>query len=274
MATYIVGDIQGCLDELQSLLQTVAFDPSKDELWLTGDLVARGPKSLETLRFVKSLGSSATTVLGNHDLHLLAVAHGFAKHKKRDGLDPLFAAYDREDLLTWLAQQPLLAIHPKHQFIMVHAGISPQWNQNKAIQLAQEVESIIQSERLPWLLEHMYGNAPSHWDRSLKGIDRYRLIINIFTRMRYCFPDGSLEFACKKPPKQNVDPNIKPWFEIKGSHLKGASVVFGHWAALLGKTKKDNLFALDTGCVWGNCMTLLRWEDKAIFSHACPVYSS
>lgn len=274
MATYIVGDLQGCLDELLCLLKEVAFDPQKDELWLTGDLVARGPKSLECLRYIKRLGASATTVLGNHDLHLLAVAKGKVKHKKRDHLDALLNAHDSEALLHWLAQQPLLAIHPVHQFIMVHAGISPQWSQKKAIHYAQEVEALLQSERLDWLLENMYGNTPSHWNKSLQGIDRYRMIINVFTRMRFCFPDGALEFACKNSPKQNDDPNLHPWFEIKGPHLKGAPLIFGHWAALMGKVNKDNLYALDTGCVWGNSMTLLRWEDKAVFSMPCPVYST
>lgn len=273
MATYIVGDIQGCFDELKQLLKQVKFNPKQDQLWLTGDLVARGPKSLETLRYVKSLGSSATTVLGNHDLHLLAVAQGYAKHKKRDGLNPLFAVSDCDELLAWLAQQPLLAIHPEHQFIMVHAGISPQWSQNRAIKLAKEVEQVIQSEQLPWLLQHMYGNEPSHWCKKLQGIDRYRLIINVFTRMRYCYPDGALEFACKKSPKQNQDSNLQPWFKLKGAHLEGAPIVFGHWAALLGKTGSKNVHALDTGCVWGNSMTMLRWEDKKLFSCGCPAYS-
>ncbi|MDF4917275.1 bis(5'-nucleosyl)-tetraphosphatase (symmetrical) ApaH, partial [Vibrio parahaemolyticus] len=198
MATYIVGDIQGCFDELQRLLEKVSFSAKKDQLWLAGDLVARGPKSLETLRFVKSLGASAIVVLGNHDLHLLAVAHGIKKVKDKDRTAPIFAVPDKEELLTWLAQQPLLAEHD--EFVMCHAGISPQWNLKTARKCAREVERIIQSEKLPWLLKNMYSNQPDSWDDSLQGLDRYRYIINAFTRMRFCFPDGRLDMDCKLPP--------------------------------------------------------------------------
>ncbi|MDF4912483.1 bis(5'-nucleosyl)-tetraphosphatase (symmetrical) ApaH, partial [Vibrio parahaemolyticus] len=200
MATYIVGDIQGCFDELQRLLEKVSFSAKKDQLWLAGDLVARGPKSLETLRFVKSLGASAIVVLGNHDLHLLAVAHGIKKVKDKDRTAPIFAVPDKEELLTWLAQQPLLAEHD--EFVMCHAGISPQWNLKTARKCAREVERIIQSEKLPWLLKNMYSNQPDSWDDSLQGLERYRYIINAFTRMRFCFPDGRLDMDCKLPPQQ------------------------------------------------------------------------
>ncbi|EMK6924754.1 bis(5'-nucleosyl)-tetraphosphatase (symmetrical) ApaH [Vibrio alginolyticus] len=263
MATYIVGDIQGCFDELQRLLEKVSFSAKKDQLWLAGDLVARGPKSLETLRFVKSLGASAIVVLGNHDLHLLAVAHGIKKVKDKDKTAPIFTAPDKEELLTWLAQQPLLAEHD--EFVMCHAGISPQWNLKTARKCAREVERIIQSEELPWLLKNMYSNQPDSWDDSLQGLDRYRYIINAFTRMRFCFPDGRLDMDCKLPPQQVSSNELIPWFEVpKRIHLNKA-VLFGHWAALQGYMNNE-VIGLDTGCVWGGSLTMIRWEDKKIFT--------
>lgn len=263
MATYIVGDIQGCFDELQRLLEKVSFSAKKDQLWLAGDLVARGPKSLETLRFVKSLGASAIVVLGNHDLHLLAVAHGIKKVKDKDRTAPIFTAPDKEELLTWLAQQPLMAEHD--EFVMCHAGISPQWNLKTARKCAREVERIIQSEELPWLLKNMYSNQPDSWDDSLQGLDRYRYSINAFTRMRFCFPDGRLDMDCKLPPQQVSGNELIPWFEVpKRIHLNKA-VLFGHWAALQGYMNNE-VIGLDTGCVWGGSLTMIRWEDKKIFT--------
>ncbi|WP_447066209.1 bis(5'-nucleosyl)-tetraphosphatase (symmetrical) ApaH [Vibrio alginolyticus] len=263
MATYIVGDIQGCFDELQRLLEKVSFSAKKDQLWLAGDLVARGPKSLETLRFVKSLGASAIVVLGNHDLHLLAVDHGIKKVKDKDRTAPIFTAPDKEELLTWLAQQPLLAEHD--EFVMCHAGISPQWNLKTARKCAREVERIIQSEELPWLLKNMYSNQPDSWDDSLQGLDRYRYIINAFTRMRFCFPDGRLDMDCKLPPQQVSGNELIPWFDVpKRIHLNKA-VLFGHWAALQGYMNNE-VIGLDTGCVWGGSLTMIRWEDKKIFT--------
>ncbi|MBT0113606.1 bis(5'-nucleosyl)-tetraphosphatase (symmetrical) ApaH [Vibrio alginolyticus] len=263
MATYIVGDIQGCFDELQRLLEKVSFSAKKDQLWLAGDLVARGPKSLETLRFVKSLGASAIVVLGNHDLHLLAVAHGIKKVKDKDRTAPIFAVPDKEELLTWLAQQPLLAEHD--EFVMCHAGISPQWNLKTARKCAREVERIIQSEKLPWLLKNMYSNQPDSWDDSLQGLERYRYIINAFTRMRFCFPDGRLDMDCKLPPQQVSSNELIPWFDVpKRIHLNKA-VLFGHWAALQGYMNNE-VIGLDTGCVWGGSLTMIRWEDKKIFT--------
>lgn len=263
MATYIVGDIQGCFDELQRLLEKVSFSAKKDQLWLAGDLVARGPKSLETLRFVKSLGASAIVVLGNHDLHLLAVAHGIKKVKDKDRTAPIFTAPDKEELLAWLAQQPLMAEHD--EFVMCHAGISPQWNLKTARKCAREVERIIQSEELPWLLKNMYSNQPDSWDDSLQGLDRYRYIINAFTRMRFCFPNGRLDMDCKLPPQQVSGNELIPWFDVpKRIHLNKA-VLFGHWAALQGYMNNE-VIGLDTGCVWGGSLTMIRWEDKKIFT--------
>lgn len=277
MACYIVGDIQGCCDELQQLLQLADFDPQVDELWLTGDLVARGPKSLQTLRFVKSLGSSAKMVLGNHDLHLLAISQGIHKNKEKDKLSPILNAPDCEELLTWLRLQPLLLRHPEFNFIMVHAGISPQWHIKQAELLAKEVESVLHSKHFKSLLTNMYGNTPCHWSEELQGSERLRFIINVLTRMRYCFNDGSLEFASKLAPHQESNKQLKPWFEIERFEIGGVEsneILFGHWAALLGKVSKKGIYGLDTGCVWGNSLTMLRWQDKKLFTLPCPVHSS
>ncbi len=264
MATYLVGDIQGCLDELIQLLETVKFTPDYDQLWITGDLVARGPRSLETLRFIKGLGSSAVTILGNHDLHLLAVSQGICPIKDQDKTREIFEAEDREELLFWLRQQPLLAQHPTHNFIMSHAGISPKWDLTTATLCAREVETVLKSEQWKWLLTNMYSNSPDQWHPDLNGIERYRYIINTFTRMRFCHMDARLDMACKLPLDQ-VDNNVlTPWFSFKHRIQIAPTIIFGHWAALMGY-QDDNVIGLDTGCVWGNNMTMLRWEDQTWF---------
>ncbi|MGY0616562.1 bis(5'-nucleosyl)-tetraphosphatase (symmetrical) ApaH [Vibrio sp. FJH11] len=263
MATYIVGDIQGCFDELQRLLESVSFSPKNDQLWFAGDLVARGPKSLETLRFAYSLGDSAKVVLGNHDLHLLAVAHGVKKLKDKDKTAPIFDAPDGKTLLHWLAKQPLLAEHD--DFVMCHAGISPQWNLATARQCALEVENILQSDHLSWLLHNMYSDKPDYWDDALTGLDRYRYTINAFTRMRFCFPDGRLDMDCKLPPQQVPKDELIPWFDLPQRVELGKTVLFGHWAALQGHIG-EQVIGLDTGCVWGGELTMIRWEDKQIFT--------
>jgi bis(5'-nucleosyl)-tetraphosphatase (symmetrical) len=273
MATYFVGDIQGCLDDLQHVLQQADFDPKHDQLWLTGDLVARGPKSLETLRFVKQLGTAAVTVLGNHDLHLLAIDAGFATVNPKDKTQAIFDADDKDELLNWLRQQPLLAFHAEYNVIMVHAGIAPQWSQQQAKQYAGEVDALLRADNYRELLANMYGAKPDTWEDSLHGYDRYRFIINAFTRMRFCTSDGQLEFHNKHSPGTNTNSLHIPWYEVDGTHLDGAHVIFGHWAALEGLCSNPNATTLDTGCVWGNSLTLLRWEDKAVFSVACPVHA-
>jgi bis(5'-nucleosyl)-tetraphosphatase (symmetrical) len=274
MATYFVGDIQGCFEDLQRLLNLAEFAPKRDQLWLTGDLVARGPQSLETLEFVKDLGTSAQVVLGNHDLHLLAVAEGISKLKKRDNLESIIESPNASKLLAWLRHQPLLACHPEFDVVMVHAGISPQWRIKQAKGLAQEAQAWLHDDsRYRELLTHMYGNQPDRWSDDLQGLDRCRYIINSFTRMRYCFADGALEFAHKTSPSQNTDAQLMPWFEVPGRHLESTTVIFGHWASLMGESSHPKAIGLDTGCVWGNSMTMLRWEDQALFSTPCPVYS-
>lgn len=269
MASYFVGDVQGCLDELQALLEQCKFSRKKDQLWLAGDLVARGPKSLETLRFVKELGDSAHLVLGNHDLHLLAVANGIHRAKRRDNLQALLDAPDRDELLDWLRQQPLIKKHPDFDVVMVHAGIYPKWKVSKALKLGKEVQAELASDNYLKLLQNMYGNEPAHWSDELVGYDRLRCIINVFTRMRYCFPDASLDFDSKLPPNKNNNPNLKPWFEIPGKHLKQTHIIFGHWAALMGKSKHALVSGLDTGCVWGNHLSMLRWDDQRMYTQAC-----
>lgn len=273
MACYIVGDIQGCCDELQQLLHIANFDPQRDELWLTGDLVARGPKSLQTLRFVKSLGKSAKIVLGNHDLHLLAISQGIHKNNEKDKLSPIFDAPDCEELLTWLRLQPLLLRHPEFNFVMVHAGITAQWSIKQAELLAKEVEGVLHSNEFKRLLENMYGNLPNSWSESLQGDQRLRFIINVLTRMRYCFNDGALEFESKLAPHQQDNSQIKPWFEVQGIDTS-SEILFGHWAALLGQVSTKGVYGLDTGCVWGNSLTMLRWQDKQLFTLPCPIHSS
>lgn len=269
MATYIVGDIQGCFDELIELLTLAEFEPEQDELWVTGDLVARGPKSLEVLRYLKQI--QANIVLGNHDLHLLATAQGVHKVKEKDQTQAILDAPDCAELLEWLRCQPLLLEHPEHQFIMVHAGILPSWTIKQAKALAKEVEILLQGQGYKKLLKHMYGNHPTKWQESLTGIERSRYIINVFTRMRYCTLAGELEFKNKLAPSQSNNPLLKPWFEINPRE-HDQPILFGHWAALLGQVDQAGLFALDTGCVWGNQLTLLRWQDKQRFSLACPAY--
>lgn len=261
MANYLVGDIQGCLDELLLLLDTVSFDKQKDILWVAGDLVARGPKSLETLRFLYQLGDSARVVLGNHDLHLLAVSQGVHRVKEKDRTAPIFSADDREQLLTWLRHQPLLAEH--EEFVMCHAGISPQWDLDTARAASKEIETLLQSERWRWLIESMYGNGPTGWNNQLTGIERYRYIINAFTRMRFCFSNAHLDMDSKLPP-ESASSELIPWFDVQQRIPIRKTIIFGHWAALMG-INKNNVIGLDTGCVWGNHLTLLRWEDKALF---------
>lgn len=273
MATYFVGDVQGCLDDLQNVLQQADFDPERDQLWLTGDLVARGPKSLETLRFVKQLGTAAVTVLGNHDLHLLAIDAGIATLNPKDKTQAIFDADDKDELLNWLRQQPLLAFHNEYNIIMVHAGIAPQWSQQQAKQYAGEVDALLRDDNYRELLANMYGAKPDIWADDLNGYDRYRFIINAFTRMRFCAADGQLEFHNKHSPSTNTNSQHIPWYEVEGTHLDGAHVIFGHWAALEGTCSHSNATTLDTGCVWGNSLTLLRWEDKAVFSEPCPVHA-
>ncbi|MFG1173794.1 bis(5'-nucleosyl)-tetraphosphatase (symmetrical) ApaH [Erwiniaceae bacterium CAU 1747] len=265
MSTYLIGDVHGCYDELQSLLGQVAFDPQRDQLWLTGDLVARGPASLEVLRFVQSLGDSVRLVLGNHDLHLLAVYAGISRNKPKDRVSPLLQADDADELINWLRRQPLLQVDEEKKLVMAHAGITPQWDIETAKMCAREVESVLGSDTYPLFLNAMYGDMPNNWSPELSGLARLRFSSNALTRMRFCFPNGQLDMISKESP-ENAPPPLKPWFTIPGPVSREYTIVFGHWASLEGKGTPEGIIALDTGCCWGGTLTMLRWEDKRVFT--------
>ncbi|WP_369958629.1 symmetrical bis(5'-nucleosyl)-tetraphosphatase [Pseudomonas benzenivorans] len=261
MATYAVGDLQGCLEPLRCLLRRVAFDPDKDRLWLVGDLVNRGPASLETLRFVYALREAVTCVLGNHDLHLLAAAHNIERLKKADTLQDILNAPDRDELLDWLRRQKLLHYDAERDIALVHAGIPPQWSLQKALKRAAEVEEALRDDsRLPLFLDGMYGNEPARWDSELRGITRLRVITNYFTRMRFCTADGTLDLKSKEGIG-SAPAGYAPWFSHANRKTRGQKIVFGHWAALEGRCNEPGLFALDTGCVWGGAMSLLNIDS-------------
>ncbi len=268
MATYAIGDVQGCLSELQALLARVRFDTRRDRLWFVGDLVNRGPASLEVLRFVHGLGDAAVTVLGNHDLHLLAVATDMAKAKRRDTLDDILQAPDRDRLLQWLRRRPLMHRDRRLGFTMVHAGLPPQWTLTAAAGYAREVETVLASRRMASLLGAMYGNEPPGWDGGLRGHGRLRFIINSFTRLRYCDETGNAAWEEKGPPGTQPAP-YKPWYAVRARRSARARILFGHWSTVHLGARQDfrgaNVFALDRGCVWGGELLALRLEDRKWF---------
>ena len=261
MSTYLIGDVHGCYDELRALLQQVDFNPEQDTLWLTGDLVARGPGSLEVLRYVKSLGDAVRLVLGNHDLHLLAVYAGISRNKPKDRLTPLLEADDADELINWLRRQPLLQVDEEKKLVMGHAGITPQWDIETAKKCAREVEAVLASDSYPLFLDAMYGDMPNNWSEDLTGLARLRFSNNALTRMRYCFPNGQLDMICKDAPESALPP-LKPWFNIAGPVARDYTIVFGHWASLEGKGTPEGIIGLDTGCCWGGTLTLLHWETQ------------
>lgn len=265
MSTYLIGDVHGCYDELIALLAQVEFTPGEDTLWLTGDLVARGPGSLDVLRYVKSLGDSVRLVLGNHDLHLLAVYAGISRNKPKDKLNDLLTAPDADSLINWLRRQPLLQVDHEKRLVMAHAGITPQWDITTAERCARDVESVLSSDSYPLFLDAMYGDMPNNWTEELTGLARLRFSTNALTRMRYCFPGGQLDMLCKDSP-ENVFSPLKPWFAIPGPVSENYRIAFGHWASLEGKGTPEGIYALDTGCCWGGDLTCLRWEDQQYFT--------
>lgn len=265
MAIYAVGDIQGCYAELQHLLEQIRFDPAQDQLWLVGDLVNRGPESLQVLRFVKSLGDSAITVLGNHDLHLLAVAEGTAELHRSDTLDEVLAAPDRDELLTWLRHQRLM--YAEGDYVLVHAGLLPQWSVKQAGKLAHEVEKALRGDDYATFLSRMYGNTPHSWDDDLDGYKRLRVIVNAFTRLRVCTPQGEMEFRFKGEV-EHIPEGYVPWFDLPERKSRKSTVIFGHWSAL-GLKVTPHVIALDTGCLWGGPMTAIRLEDRQLFQVGC-----
>lgn len=273
MTTYAIGDIQGCYDELQALLELIHFNREQDTLWFVGDLVNRGPKSLETLRFVKSLGERAVTVLGNHDLHLLATWQNKHRHfKSNDTLAPIFAADDSEELLEWLRHRPLLHHDARLGYTMVHAGLPPQWDLQLARQCATEVEHVLRGKKFKEFLGHMYGNKPNRWCPQLQGWDRLRFIVNCFTRLRFCTAQGELEFDQKGSPEQSDGEHL-PWFRVPHPGWAGSRIVFGHWSTL-GLHQENQTTAIDTGCLWGGSLTALRLDDGATFALPCAGYSA
>lgn len=268
MATYAIGDIQGCLDPLQCLLKKIEFNPVKDKLWLAGDVINRGPDSLATLRFLYKMRDSITLVLGNHDLHFIAVYYGLRKAGKNDTLDQLLIAPDRADLVYWLRHQKLVHHDAALNFTMVHAGIPPQWTLDNALVHSREVEQVLQSDSPEFLLENMYGNLPACWNDNLQGADRLRVITNYFTRMRFCSAEGEVELQTKE--SADAAPiGFAPWFSLSGRKMRNDKIIFGHWAALEGRANTKNIYALDTGCVWGGELTALRLEDEVLFSCNC-----
>ncbi len=265
MAIYAVGDIQGCYTELVQLLEKVAFDPVADQLWLVGDLVNRGPDSLQVLRLIKSLGDSAITVLGNHDLHLLAVAEGATSVHHSDTLDEILNAPDRAELLHWLRQQRML--HVVEDVVLVHAALLPSWTVKQAVKLAKEVEAALRGKNYAEFLAHIYGNQPDRWDEKLSGYSRLRVITNILTRMRICTDDEKMEFKFKAE-RHSIPKSYRAWFDMPARASSNSTVVFGHWSAL-GLLAQDNLIALDTGCLWGGPLTAMRLDDRQVFQVPC-----
>jgi bis(5'-nucleosyl)-tetraphosphatase (symmetrical) len=259
MTVWAIGDIQGCYDELRELVARLSFSPDRDRLWFTGDLVNRGPRSLDTLRYVRSLGDSAITVLGNHDLHLLAVAYGTKrKIKSGDTLEDVLTARDREPLLEWLLSQPLAHFDDERQTLLVHAGLVPQWSAPTALSLAREVQNALRKDPRA-LFDEMYGDQPDRWNDSLKGMDRLRFAINSLTRLRICTKDGKVDLKMKGGSKDIKLP-YRPWFEWDDRASRDVRVVFGHWSAL-GLVREHNVVGLDTGCVWGGALTALDIDD-------------
>jgi bis(5'-nucleosyl)-tetraphosphatase (symmetrical) len=269
MATYAIGDVQGCFAALRSLLQKIDFDPARDRLWFTGDLVNRGPQSLAVLRFVRGLGERAVTVLGNHDLHLLAVAAGTSKYKEHDTFKDVLQADDRDELLAWLIARPLLHQDATLGYAMVHAGLLPQWDLARALELARETGDVLCGPQGQNFFAHMYGDLPDHWSDGLTGIERVRVIVNACTRLRYCDREGNMDLRYKGAPGTQP-PDLMPWFRVPARRSAQQRIIFGHWSAL-GLFQADGVLGLDSGCFWGRHLTAARLDaaQPSFFSVAC-----
>ena len=274
MKTYVIGDLQGCAHEAQALLDKIAADAEGDaRILFVGDLINRGPESLMALRRMKALseasGGRVEALLGNHDLHLLAVAVGAQKASKSDTLDEILAAPDLDELVAWLRARPLAMFVDAH--LMVHAGVAPQWDAAKTMALAGEVEAVLRGDGWIDFLGRMYGNQPDRWDDSLEGIERLRCIVNALTRMRLCLPDGTMDFAHKESESGPEGSGLVPWFDLPGRRTNEVTVVFGHWSAL-GLVLRPNLVGLDSGCVWGGKLTAVCLDDRTLLQVDCPEY--
>jgi bis(5'-nucleosyl)-tetraphosphatase (symmetrical) len=257
MAVYAIGDVQGCYSELLRLLDKIKFDPANDSLWFCGDMVNRGPESLQTLRFIKSLGDQAVSVLGNHDMHLLALYHGKQKLDKSDTLSQVLTSPDCDELMAWLQTRPLAHYDSSLKTIMMHAGVHPNWNLEQTLARSLELEQMLQGGESHLFFEKMYGDSPDLWSDDLTGLDRLRCITNVFTRMRFLTPDCRLDFAAKGAPEQHKDSDLTAWYQVNGQLDSSVKVVFGHWATL-ATGQYGRHFATDSGCVWGQCLTALQ----------------
>lgn len=269
MAVYLIGDVQGCDEALGRLLHTIDFSPSRDTLYLLGDLVNRGPDSLAVLRRLQALGASACCVLGNHDLHALAVAAGVRRPSRMDTLQPLLQADDRDALLAWLRQQAMAL--QAHGVLMVHAGVLPQWSAADTLACAAELEAVLRGPDCTDFLTQMYGNEPARWDDGLQGIERLRVTVNALTRLRFCAADGTMEFATKEGA-DGAPAGFMPWFDVPGRRTAGDVVAFGHWSTL-GWLDRPDVLALDSGCVWGGCLSALRLQadgQRELLQVRCP----
>lgn len=268
MTTFVIGDLQGCRPKLTELLERIQAVSADPKLIFAGDLVNRGPKSLETLREVRALGNAANVVLGNHDLHLLAVAHGIRKQHPSDTLDDILHAADRDELLDWLRHLPLALFEDGH--LIVHAGVLPQWTAQKTMALANEVESVLRGPDWVNFLRQMYGNTPAKWEDSLTGADRLRCIVNALTRIRFCTADGTMDLTASKGVETAL-PGHMSWFDVPGRKTEDVTVVFGHWSTL-GLMMRPNLISLDTGCLWGGQLTAVSLGDRTVIQVDCPQY--
>jgi bis(5'-nucleosyl)-tetraphosphatase (symmetrical) len=276
MKTYVIGDLQGCAHEAEALLEKIAIDAgagSQARILFVGDLINRGPESLLALRRMKALaetsGGRVEALLGNHDLHLLAVAAGAQAASKSDTLAEILAAPDRDELLAWLRGRPLAMFVDAH--LLVHAGVAPQWDAAQTMALAGEVEDVLRGDGWIDFLANMYGNQPDRWDDSLSGMDRLRCIVNALTRMRLCLPDGTMDFAHKESESGPIGSGLLPWFDLPGRRTTDVTVVFGHWSAL-GLILRPNLVGLDSGCVWGGKLTAVCLDDRGLLQVDCPEY--
>ena len=265
MATYAIGDVQGCFAALERLLDEIRFDAARDRLWFVGDLVNRGPQSAAVLRFVRSLGDRAVTVLGNHDIHLFAYVAGYGRKRTDDSFGDVLDAPDRDALIGWLRGRPLL--HVENGYAMVHAGLLPAWSIERAKALAGEVEAALRAPDYRSFLAGLYGSQPDRWDESLRGIDRLRVVVNAMTRMRFVSAEGVMDFRVKGEVEQ-APRGYVPWFDAPGRASASVPIVCGHWSAL-GLLIRPDLLALDSGCVWGGHLTAVRLEDRSVMQVSC-----
>jgi len=268
MTTYAIGDVQGCYDPLRRLLDKIKYDPNEDQLWFAGDLINRGPQSLETLRFIISLGDSAHSVLGNHECHFLASARGHKKAHRTDTFADILDAHDADQLINWVRALPFLHQDTSLGYTMVHAGLPAQWSLNDAKRYAKELETAFQSEKFDSFLADMYGNNPTQWDDKLSGNERLRFIINCFTRLRFCDEHGHLELKEKRAPSESTH-HLTPWFEVPNRQTANDKIIFGHWSTL-GLSNRNNAICLDTGCLWGGQLSAIKLDGtEHVISLSC-----